>query len=57
MKLIRTLTFLGGLAMLVMAIGFIFRLPFAVNIWPWEDGRYSYLFIGSIFVASRVATL
>jgi hypothetical protein len=57
MKIIRTLTFLGGLAMMVMAIGFIFRLPFAVSLWPWEDGRYSYLFIGSILAAASVAAL
>src|SRR5512134_407184 len=57
MKLIRTLTFLGGLAMLALAIGFIFRLPFAVNFWPWEDGRYSYLFIGSILAAASAAAL
>ena len=57
MKIIPTLTFLGGLAMLVMAIAFIFRLPFAVNIWPWEDGRYSYLFIGSILAAASAAAL
>ena len=57
MKIIRTLTLLGGLAMLVMAIGFIFRLPFAVNLWPWEDGRYSYLFIGSILAAASAAAI
>lgn len=57
MKLIRTLTFLGGLLMLMLAIGFIFRLPFAVNLWPWEDGRYSYLFIGSILAAASAAAL
>ena len=57
MKLIRTLTLLGGLAMLVMAIAFIFRLPFALNLWPWEDGRYSYLFIGSILAAASAAAI
>jgi hypothetical protein len=57
MKIIRTLTFLGGLAMLVLALGFIFRLPFALNLWPWPDGRYSYLFIGSILAAASAAAI
>lgn len=43
--------------MLALAIGFIFRLPFAVSLWPWEDGRYSYLFIGSILAAASAAAL
>ena len=46
MKLIRTLTLIGGLFILALAFGFIFRIPLALSIWPWEDGRYSYLFIG-----------
>src|SRR5262245_56370563 len=57
MNLIRTFTILGGLLMLVMAFGFIFRLPFAVNLWPWPDGRLSYLFIGSILAAASAAAI
>lgn len=57
MKLIRTLTLLGGLLVLAFAFGFIFRLPFATAIWPWDDGRYSYLFIGSILAAVSAAAL
>jgi len=57
MKLLRGLTFVGGLIFLLFAIGFIFRLPFSIFIWPWEDGRYSYLFIGSILAAVSAAAL
>jgi len=57
MKLIRTLILLGGLFILALAFGFIFRLPFALGIWPWEDGRYSYLFVGSILAAVSAAAL
>ena len=57
MKLLRGLTFLSGLAVLLFAFGFIFRLPFATAVWPWEDGRYSYLFIGSILAAVSAAAL
>lgn len=57
MKLLRGLTLVSGLVFLIFAFGFIFRLPFATAIWPWEDGRYSYLFIGSILAAVSAAAL
>jgi len=57
MKMIRSLILIGGLVILVLAFGFIFRVPLALNIWPWEDGRYSYLFIGSILAAVSAAAL
>jgi hypothetical protein len=57
MKLLRGLTLASGLVCLVFAFGFILRLPFATSIWPWEDGRYSYLFIGSILAAVSAAAL
>ncbi|MEO8355445.1 MAG: hypothetical protein ABI621_06005 [Chloroflexota bacterium] len=57
MKLIRGITVVSGLVVLLFAFGFIFRLPFATSIWPWEDGRYSYLFIGSILAAVSAAAL
>lgn len=57
MKTLRGLTLLGGLVVLLFAFGFIYRLPFAIAIWPWEDGRYSYLFVGSILAAVSIAML
>ena len=57
MKLLRGVTVVSGLVFLIFAFGFILRLPFATAIWPWEDGRYSYLFIGSILAAVSVAAL
>jgi hypothetical protein len=57
MKLLRIVTFIGGLVILLFAFGFIYRLPFATSIWPWEDGRYSYLFVGSILAAVSAAAL
>jgi hypothetical protein len=57
MKFLRGITFVGGLVILIFAFGFIFRLPFATSIWPWEDGRYSYLFVGSILAAVSAAAL
>jgi hypothetical protein len=57
MKTIRTLTLIGGLVILMLAFGFIFRVPLVLSLWPWEDGRYSYLFIGSILAAVSAAAL
>ena len=57
MKAIRYAIFLAGLLFLALAIGFIFRLPLATALWPWPDGRLSYLFIGSIMAAVSAAAL
>jgi hypothetical protein len=57
MKLLRGVTFVAGLVFLLFAFGFVFQLSFATAIWPWEDGRYSYLFIGSILAAVSAAAL
>ena len=57
MKMIRTLLLIGGLVVLMLAFGFVFRVPLVLSLWPWEDGRYSYLFIGSILAAVSAAML
>ena len=57
MKLIRTLTLITGLFMLALAAGFVFQVPIVTSLWPWPDGRYSYLFIGSILAAAAAAML
>lgn len=51
MKTLRFATILGGVIFLFLALGFIFQIPVVTGIWPWQDGRYSYLFIGSILAA------
>jgi hypothetical protein len=57
MKLFRYLTLLAGVVTLVLAFGFLFQNSIATSLWPWPDGRYSYLFIGSILAAASVAML
>src|SRR5215213_1605490 len=57
MKTIRILLLISGLVILALALGFIFRIPIVLRLWPWEDGRYSYLFIGSILAAVSAAAL
>ena len=55
MKQLRYSLLTGGVVILILALGFIFQLSFAKNLWPWPDGRLSYLFIGSILAAVCVA--
>jgi hypothetical protein len=57
MKNIRYVTVFGGLVILAIAIGFILQLPVVTSIWPWPDGRLSYLFIGSILAAVSCRSL
>ena len=57
MSWIRYAIFLGGLFILLFALGFIFQQDFATRLWPWPDGRLSYLFIGSILAAVSAAAL
>jgi hypothetical protein len=55
MSLIRTLTLVGGLVILALAVGFIFQVPLALSLWPWPDGPLAHLFIGSILAAVSAA--
>jgi hypothetical protein len=57
MKLVRYMLLLGGLIVFLLALGFIYRIPFALRFWPWTDGRLAYLFIGSILAAVSAAAL
>ncbi len=57
MKALRYAIVLSGLVILALALGFIFQLPFATSMWPWPDGRLSYLFLGSILAAVSAAAL
>lgn len=54
---LRYLLLAGGLFSLTLGLGFVFQLPFALGSWPWPDGRYSYLFVGSILAAVSAAAL
>lgn len=43
---------------LLLAVGFGFQMEWATRLWPWPEGRLTYIFIGSILavVAASVAT-
>lgn len=57
MNIIRYLTVFGGVVILALAAGFVFQNRIAISLWPWPDGRLSYLFIGSILAAVSAAAL
>ena len=48
---IRGLFVVGGLVFLVVTIGFVMGMDWATTLWPWPDGRLSYIFIASITAA------
>ena len=57
MKLIRIAILFGGFLNLALALGYSFQVPFVTALWPWPDGRLSYLFIGSILAAVSASML
>ena len=40
-----------AIGMLALAVGFVVRMSRATTLWPWPDGRLSYIFIGSMYAA------
>jgi hypothetical protein len=41
----------GGFVFLALTVGFFFQMTWATALWPWPDGRLSYIFISSIAAA------
>ena len=50
----RSIVLLCGAALLALTWGFVSRQPWAVNLWPWDLGRLSAIFLGSITIAYGV---
>lgn len=49
---IRKAVWLGVAALqAVLAFGFVTRAGWATGLWPWDEGRLSYLFLGSVLAA------
>ena len=40
-----------GVILLILTLGFAYRDAWVISLWPWPDGRLSYLFVGSILAA------
>ena len=49
--LTQTLLIITGVTLLVLCAGFFFNHPDALALWPWPDGRLSYVFVASILAA------
>jgi len=49
--LARTLLVITGVILLMLCAGFFFDLPEVLALWPWPDGRLSYVFVASILAA------
>ena len=47
----RTLLIIVGLFLLLLCAGFLLDSPTALSLWPWPDGRLSYVFVASILAA------
>lgn len=48
---IRVLFVVGGIIFLVITAGFFWQMEWATALWPWPDGRLSYIFLASIAAA------
>lgn len=48
---IKALFVVGGLIFLVVTVGFFLQMDWATALWPWPDGRLSYIFLSSIAAA------
>ena len=55
MKTLKLMLLLGSVFILALALGFAYRVPLAIQLWPWSVSPLSYLFIGSILAAVSVA--
>lgn len=48
---IRALFVVGGIIFLAITAGFFLQMEWATALWPWPDGRLSYIFLSSIAAA------
>lgn len=46
-----------SILVLVLAAGYVLRLPWATETWPWPQGRLAHIFVGSILAAMAAASL
>ena len=57
MKNLRYILLAGGILVFMVGLGFSFQVGLVTSLWPWPDGRLSYLFVGSILVAASASLL
>lgn len=56
-RIFRLLLFFVGASNFILAVGFFFRAEWATGLWPWPDGRLTYIFIASMLAAVGAAVL
>lgn len=56
-RALRVVFVVTGAAFLVFAAGLFWRWSWATGLWPWPDGRLSFVFLSSIAAAIAVPTL
>lgn len=54
---LQRLSLLSSFLLVALAVGFVLQAPWAIALWPWPEGRLSYIFIGSIITAIAAALL
>lgn len=50
-SVVRPMLLVCGCLSLLLALGFYLQVDGATRLWPWTDGRLSYIFLGSILAA------
>ncbi len=56
-RFLRLITIGSGSALLLLAAGYFWQMPWAVATWPWPDGPLSFTFIAAIQAAIAAALL
>jgi len=54
---LRTVLWLVAGVQAVLAVGFVFELRWALEVWPFGDGQLTHIFVGSIFAAAAASTI
>jgi hypothetical protein len=54
---LRYISVISGVLVLALAVGFGLNMTWATSAWPWPDGKFSYLFVGSVLAAMAVALI
>ena len=51
-RALRVASTASGVLLILVGLGFAVGLPAATGLWPWTDGRLTYLFIGAVGAAA-----
>src|SRR5436305_312622 len=57
LDLLRYMAIVSGVLVFALGVGFGLNMPWATTAWPWPDGKFSYLFVGSVLAAAAAALI